>query len=330
MAEKDNVLDLLFGDPFGRVYPPKENPRVLSVDGRTVALRILKRYLRELTFYLPGGRDPNTGKACADVPFRFREDDIHVEWPDNEEDLRFPSIVFLSTGAAKYDAIGLTTYVEEKTRDVYAPGTVLQWMSEFTENFVIEIWATKRAERRSVLAGIEAAVTPTEQMYGLRFRMPDYFNELVCFTAMGREIFDEPDAVRGRRRARINMEMRFNQVRLVNYAELAVITQVQTDIDMDEQGLVPNIPLGLAVVSVSPTTGSAAGGDTVVIAGRDFKAGSAVRFGSGFANSVVVNSPTQITCVTPVMSVGLQDVVVIDPSQGFDSGPSGAALYEST
>jgi len=233
----DAIRKLLFGTPFGEVYPAREPPPPLALDGRTVALRLLRRYLAALTFYRTGATviDPETRQPTAGAPVAFAipENSIHIEWPDYEEDLVFPCISLLATAPAEMLAIGLTGYVEENSRDVFAPGTIVQWMSEYKENIALEIWASSKAERRAILSGLEAALSPTEQMYGLRFSMPDYFNELVCFTVSNREIFEDPDAARNRRRARLMIEMRFNLVALVNYNPLVGIVKVEVDVDQD-------------------------------------------------------------------------------------------------
>ncbi len=249
---------MLQGSPFGEVWPPKPNPSALAEDGRTVALDILAQYIAELTFFRPGGLDRN-GKRLPAIPFQVTREHIHVEWPDDVENLVFPSMAFLSTGPAEYANIGMTPYVDESTRDIYGQGTVVAWQSEFTETFVIEIWATKKPERRAILSGLETSLVPTEIMYGIRFRMPDYFNQTVCFTPLRRELFDDPDSARNRRHARVHVEMRFNQVSLINYAVFTPTTTVLTDVDAvtgedieddpdearDVPAWVPEIPLGL-------------------------------------------------------------------------------------
>ncbi|MFF7233174.1 IPT/TIG domain-containing protein [Streptomyces sioyaensis] len=53
------------------------------------------------------------------------------------------------------------------------------------------------------------------------------------------------------------------------------------------------------VTSVSPTSGSAAGGTSVTVTGTGFTGATAVRFGATQATSFTVNSDTQITAVTP-------------------------------
>ena len=234
------LRDLLQGNPFGEVYPPRPNPPPPIVDGRTVALRLLKRYFSELVFYRSGGTDPN-GVQQPNIAFQVQDRDIHIEWPDSPEDVHYPAIAFLSEDRADYDAIGLTSYVEEASRDVYQEGTILIWLSEYVENFVIEIWARTKAERRSLLAGIEQALNPLQQMYGIRFVMPDYFNQLVCFALNDREVVEDDLAIRNRRRARLRVEMRFNVVALVNAVDFQPMVTVEADVDADGGALVEDL-----------------------------------------------------------------------------------------
>lgn len=237
---------LLQGTPWGEVFPRRPNPTPLAIDGRSVALRTLRRYLTELTFLRPAGRNPD-GSTREPIEFRIPERAIQIGWPDYEKTEEFPSITFLH-GAGNYNTIGLTSYVEETTRDVYGVGTVVQWMSEYQEDVILEVWANKKSELRSILAGIETALTPTEQMYGLRFRMPDYFDELVCFTIGTRQEFDDEDSARNRRHARITVEMRFTVVALVNYVFARPELKVTVDGDVDygtaveDEELLPSSP----------------------------------------------------------------------------------------
>ena len=64
-----------------------------------------------------------------------------------------------------------------------------------------------------------------------------------------------------------------------------------------------------AVTSISPTSGSAAGGTTVTINGSNFTNATAVAFGPNTATSFSVNSDTQITAISPAGS-GAVDVTV--------------------
>lgn len=216
-----SLRQILFGNPFGEVFPPKPNPPPLSIDGRTIALRLLRDYITNLTFFRPMGQAPVQA-------FQIDAKNFHIEWPDYIEDMKFPSVAIVHS-RARYDVIGLVSYVEETTRNVYAKDTVLQWQSEYVEKIQLEIWTNKKAERRAILAGIETAMSPTEQMSGLRFQMKDYFNELVCFTLFDREIIDEPDSPKNRRRAQLGIEMRFNIVALVNAISMTPALITNTD-----------------------------------------------------------------------------------------------------
>jgi photosystem II stability/assembly factor-like uncharacterized protein len=67
--------------------------------------------------------------------------------------------------------------------------------------------------------------------------------------------------------------------------------------------------------SVSPFSGSSLGGQTVIVSGYGFVAGSTtVSFGGRAATNVTVLSGNLLTCVTPVHAIGFVDVVVTTPA----------------
>jgi hypothetical protein len=82
------------------------------------------------------------------------------------------------------------------------------------------------------------------------------------------------------------------------------------------------------VSSLSTTSGSTAGGTTVVITGTDLGGATDVWFGGYQAASFTVNSGTQITAVTPPNFVGTFDVVVVTTAGG--SLPSSASRFTFT
>ncbi|WP_405891297.1 IPT/TIG domain-containing protein [Streptomyces sp. NBC_00133] len=65
--------------------------------------------------------------------------------------------------------------------------------------------------------------------------------------------------------------------------------------------------------SLAPSQGSTAGGTTVILTGSGFSNATAVRFDATAATSFTVNSPTQITAVTPAHSAGAAAVTVTAP-----------------
>jgi MYXO-CTERM domain-containing protein len=69
-----------------------------------------------------------------------------------------------------------------------------------------------------------------------------------------------------------------------------------------------------AVSSLSPNSGSTAGGQTVVILGSGFESGATVRFGSRLAAGVVVESGSRLTAEVPSGNAGRVDVTVRNPS----------------
>jgi hypothetical protein len=221
------IRQKLFGRPFGDVFPPRKPPPPLPLDGRTIALRTLAEYVAAQEFYrvMAPGEPPQV--------FQIAEEHIHVEWPDADEDLVTPSLAFIQTDDGVYEAIGLTAYIQEETADRYGRGTVVQWQSEYTETFQVEVRASKKAERRGIIAALETAFTPTEQMSGIRFRMPDYYDQLVCFTLESRRVSEGGDDARDRRSATLRVQMRYTVVALVHYVPMAPTAKVDTDFDAD-------------------------------------------------------------------------------------------------
>ena len=68
------------------------------------------------------------------------------------------------------------------------------------------------------------------------------------------------------------------------------------------------------VASVTPSSGSAAGGTAVTVAGTGFVSGATVTVGGAACTSVVFGSATSLTCTTPAGTAGAQNVVVTNPS----------------
>ena len=68
------------------------------------------------------------------------------------------------------------------------------------------------------------------------------------------------------------------------------------------------------VTSVSPNSGTTAGGTSVTITGTNFTGATAVSFGTAPAEGFVVDSSTAITATSPAEAVGTVDVTVTTPS----------------
>jgi glutamate dehydrogenase/leucine dehydrogenase len=69
---------------------------------------------------------------------------------------------------------------------------------------------------------------------------------------------------------------------------------------------------GVAVTSLSPTSGPVAGGTSVTITGSGFTGATAVNFGATPGTSLVIVSDTSITITTPALT-GVVDVTVVTP-----------------
>lgn len=79
------------------------------------------------------------------------------------------------------------------------------------------------------------------------------------------------------------------------------------------------------ITSVSPASGTDAGGTSVTITGTDLTGATAVTFGGTAATSFTVDDSTQITATTPAGTVGAVDVAVTTP--GGDDTSVGAFIY---
>lgn len=73
------------------------------------------------------------------------------------------------------------------------------------------------------------------------------------------------------------------------------------------------------ITSLSPVTGSIAGGTVVTLTGAGFSGATAVRFGATDGTSVTVVSPTQVTAVTPAAAAGAVDVTITTPAGAWTS-----------
>lgn len=185
-----------------------------AVDARTFALRELRKFISLLVFNRPGRKG---GKLES---FTIEPKNIHLEQPDHVKDMRFPAIAFIP-GRGRYETFGLgPARLDESTYNVYAPGTALVQIAEYTEMLTLEAWATKIPERRAIIAGLETVLGSFDNSWSLTLRIPNYFNRTATFSLAERQNIDEPDNVRNRRRAHMFIELTVGIVRLVNVTDL--------------------------------------------------------------------------------------------------------------
>ncbi len=82
-----------------------------------------------------------------------------------------------------------------------------------------------------------------------------------------------------------------------------------------------------AVTSLSPNSGSTAGGNSVTITGTNFTGATAVNFGTTAATNFVVNSATSITATSPAEPAGTVDVTVTTPGGTSATGSADQFSY---
>jgi hypothetical protein len=116
-------------------------------------------------------------------------------------------------------------------------------------------------------------------------------------------------------------------------AQLITFNRALTD--QEDAGIVNylrqycGLTFGVSVSAVSPAYAIDTGGTALTITGTGFVSGATVTVGGASATSVVVTSPTTITCVAPTGTGGnAVDVVVTDPD-GEASTATAAVTYYS-
>lgn len=227
-----NPTDSLFGD----VRPPRPAPprSAMPIDGRTAALRVLREYLTELTYYLPMVKSEDAGPLAPDKKaFRLLESNFFLSQADWNQEQKYPSAVVISIGEIEAQGIGFVPVLEEETRDKFGPNTAIERHHAHVEKLAVEVWASTEPELRSLIAGMETAFNPSEGRAGLLLAMPQYFNQKVRFLMTGRERSSDNDSLRGRRHEQLKLSMDFHVVSLVNVAPLQ--PRVQMSVGYDPQ-----------------------------------------------------------------------------------------------
>jgi hypothetical protein len=199
----------LYGDP---PYPMLPN-----LDARTHALRVLKAWFSSLVFRrtMMEGQEPQA--------FSVTPDRVFVEQPDSVENLQFPSIGILPARGQYYTrGIGGADPDGET-----AEGYSLLVPYDYQEMLTVEVMGSKIAERRAMVAGIEAAMGSYEGTTDLRLVMSDYFGLAATFSLMERENLEDVESPRGRRRAHLYIQM------LVPVVTQARLVGLQANINVD-------------------------------------------------------------------------------------------------
>ena len=220
---------LLRGTVFGTVYPPTPRDALPDSDSRHHALEQLRTYLSLLVF----SRTSSEGQPAKS--FSVPMGDVLIEQPDEPKGLNFPSIVVLP-GRGTHEQVGLgPAWIDEATVDVYGKGSALLVLGEYIEPLTIEVYASHRAERRALMAGLKVALRPLEESSSLLLRLPHYYDQTASFTLLESQYIDDPDIIRGKRRGQFPVQLRVPEVALVDvvtlkpYVELEIGDTVSLD-----------------------------------------------------------------------------------------------------
>jgi len=204
-----SAADLALGDPLRSLADP-----LPSLDARTNALLVLRQYMSLLDF----GRVGDAGGSPK--VFRVPAQDIYEEQPDDPAKLRFPSLAFVAAqGDHEEFGLGPPRFLED-TVDKYGRGTVLVYTSDYVEQLVLEVWASHKAERRALVAGLQLAFRCYDGSYATMFSLPGYYGQIARVWLETTRYVDDPDVVRGRRRAQLSLWLVVPEVQLVRYVPL--------------------------------------------------------------------------------------------------------------
>jgi len=220
MALSDALKETMIGPFYGDIIPPVDAPVGVPYDARSAALRMLRWFLSELTYFRRGAVDPVTGIATS-IPFQVKINNIHYEAPESEDSQDIPSIAFIP-GDAEFQNAGFGPAVLEDSYNEFGTGTVLVKQYEYNEKFKIEVTGQSKAERRGLIVGIDSAMATTEGAYGIRFKIPDYYNVPCSFTLDGRTV-DDAEGSKKRWVVRYRCELRVTAVSLQNVKLMDIV-----------------------------------------------------------------------------------------------------------
>lgn len=234
---------IVVGNPplVGDVLPRRRVPQVPPFDGRTAALRALRRYVCALEYYRQGDRP-----GAPAIPFRVDPRNFHVDYPDSESavDLAAGTVVVVPTGRFTYDQLSI---YDERSRDAFGPGTCLHVLSSYSENFNLEFRCALKQQRRAWKGGTEIAFAPVEEVTVLRLRTEGYYDQPAIFSLQDGALLDVPDEARGRRAVQLGVQLMIQVVRLVNTQTLKPVPMANVDVDESSGQVVStatNLPPG--------------------------------------------------------------------------------------
>lgn len=215
-------MTLLANNQLGVVQPPRAAPPLPDKDAREYALERLRDYICALEF-----RRTNAPGQPA-IGFQLPEASVQIQQPDDLVDLPLPGVGIVP-GFGVHDTLGLgPPQVLEETRDQFAPGTALVLLGEYTERIAIEVWGSKVAERRGMMAGLKSALRASDTSSAVYLTLPDYYDMTAAFELLESQYVEGDEPARNRRRSHVFVLLRVCEVRLVNVVPLNVSAEVLT------------------------------------------------------------------------------------------------------
>jgi hypothetical protein len=217
----DAIAELFaFGRPIGEVWPRRPDRPLADKDAREHALEQLRKFISLLVFR----RTMEPGAPARG--FRVPIDQIHVYQPDDAKLIKLPAIGFLpARGHHEEFGLGPPQPIEE-TQDVYGPGTVLVYQSDYVELFTVEVFAAKHAIRRGVMAGLKDVLRACDSSAAIGLKLPGYYDRVARFWMPDSQYVQEPEIVKNRRRGQLFIELRVPEVRLVDYVTMRPVVDL--------------------------------------------------------------------------------------------------------
>lgn len=212
--------------PIGLVFPPRSDAPALPDKGaREIALRRFADFISRLPFMRTMKGPPQ--------PFCVPRDQIHINQPDSvvgaDGGVKLPTIAFLTSQADETtDGFLGPSDIIDGTEDLFAPDSALFYLSEHTENLIIEVVSAKPATRRAIVEGLKQVLRSSDDSGALRLSLPDYFNQDATFSLLDSTYVEDQDAVRNRRKAHLTVLLTMSEVMLANAVTLQPLVTVTT------------------------------------------------------------------------------------------------------
>jgi hypothetical protein len=196
-----------------------------SVDARTALSRGLAEYLLDnVEVDAEGGR-------------RIRLKHVYQSWAEPEDNIVQPSAIVYASTAGLYDSSRFTPGVLPKERLPAPDNRYAVALADFSQDLMLEIWASDPHERMELVNACEQAMNPLLTMYGMVLELPYYYNERAVYAMANMAYMDtETDAIRRHRKASFTISAQVPLIKLVSLPDAQtrlVLAKVGTDVVLD-------------------------------------------------------------------------------------------------